>query len=398
VIPLEEARAHVLERVPVLPVVEVALADALGCVTAEAVRATEAVPPFANSAMDGYAVQAADTAGAPVDLKVVGMIAAGSASDIVVGSGQAARIMTGAPLPEGADAVVPVECTSVDGDVATMKIEVAPGASVRGVGEDVNVGDVVVDAGVVLTPGRLGVLASVGVERVRVHRRPKVGVLSTGDELVTSGALAAGQIRDSNRPTLLALLRESGFDAVDLGIARDDEASVASAIGHAVASCDAVLTSGGVSMGDLDFVKVVLDRIGEMRWMQIAIRPAKPFAFGAVRDIPVFGLPGNPVSSMVSYELLARPALRHMAGFTDLDRMVVPAVAPDGIRGGADGRTFYCRVVAAQTDDGWVVRSAGGQGSHQLTAMATANALAIVPPGDGVAPGGVVRTMLLHVS
>jgi molybdopterin molybdotransferase len=396
VIPLREARAHVLDRVDVLPAVEVALADALGAVTADEVVSVAAVPPFPNSAMDGYAVRAADTAGAPVELKVVGMIAAGTEGDLVVGGGEAARIMTGAPMPEGADAIVLVERTRTEGDVVSIEIAVEPGTSVRGIGEDVHVGDVVVGPGTVLTPGHLGVLASVGVDRVRVHQRPRVGVLSTGDELVESGPLGRGQIRDSNRPTLVALLQESGFDAVDLGIARDDEASVASAIERAVAECDAVLTSGGVSMGDLDYVKVVLDRIGEMRWMQIAIRPAKPFAFGTVRGVPVFGLPGNPVSSMVSYELFARPALRKMAGHAVLDRLVVPAVSVDGIRRRVDGKVFFARVVATQAVDGsWEVRSAGGQGSHQLAAMASANALAIVPDGDGVAPGGLVPTMLL---
>jgi molybdopterin molybdotransferase len=396
VIPLREARAHVLDRVDVLPAVEVALADALGAVTADEVVSVEAVPPFPNSAMDGYAVRAVDTAGAPVELKVVGMIAAGTAGDLVVGGGEAARIMTGAPMPEGADAIVLVERTRTEGDVVSIEIAVEPGTSVRGIGEDVHVGDVVVGPGTVLTPGHLGVLASVGVDRVRVHQRPRVGVLSTGDELVESGPLGPGQIRDSNRPTLVALLQESGFDAVDLGIARDDEASVASAIEGAVAECDAVLTSGGVSMGDLDYVKVVLDQIGEMRWMQIAIRPAKPFAFGTVRGVPVFGLPGNPVSSMVSYELFARPALRKMAGHAVLERLVVPAVAVDGIRRRVDGKIFFARVVATQAVDGsWEVRSAGGQGSHQLAAMASANALAIVPDGDGVAPGGLVPTMLL---
>jgi molybdopterin molybdotransferase len=405
-IPLEEARAHVLDRVHALGVEEVALADALGAVTAEAVVATESVPPFPNSAMDGYAVRAADTAGAPVTLRSIGMIAAGESGDLVVGAGEAARIMTGAPMPDGADAVVLVERTQTDGDVVTIEITVEPGTSVRGIGEDVRPGDQVVSPGTVLTAGHLGVLASVGVDRVRITRRPRVGVLSTGDELVdTGGALARGQIRDSNRITLLSLLRDSGFEAVDLGIARDDETSITAAIDRAVSECDAVLTSGGVSMGDLDYVKVVLDRIGDMRWMQIAIQPAKPFAFGIVprpsgqergSSTPVFGLPGNPVSSMVSFELFARPALRKMAGHVVLDRMLVPAVSVDGIRRKPNGKTFFARVVAVQAIDGsWEVRSAGGQGSHQLAAMASANALAIVADGDGVAPGGLVPTMLL---
>jgi molybdenum cofactor synthesis domain-containing protein len=398
VIPLEEAVAHVLARVAPMAAERVALGDALGAVTAEPVVAGEAVPPFANSAMDGYAVRAAET---PGDLEVVGMIAAGEAGDLFVGPGQAARIMTGAPMPEGADAVVLVERTRTEGDRVAIEIGVEPGTSVRGVGEDVRPGDLVVEAGTELTPGRLGVLASVGVTDVLVHGRPRVGVLSTGDELVVEGALRPGQIRDSNRPTLLALLRASGFEAVDLGIAADDEASVTDALQRAAGSCDAVLTSGGVSMGDLDYVKVVLDQIGDMRWMQIAIKPAKPFAFGTVprpsggereaRPVPVFGLPGNPVSSMVSFELLARPALRRMAGHSRLDRPRVRAIAPDGLRRRPDGKTHFARVVV---DDG-EARTAGGQGSHQLAAMAAANGLAVLPDGDGVEPGGTVDVLLL---
>ena len=397
-IPLEEAVAHVRERVAPLPPVRLPLADALGAVTASSVVAGEAVPPFANSAMDGYAVRAADT---PGELRVVGMIAAGtSAEGVVVGAGEAARIMTGAPMPAGADAVVLVERTRTEGDVVTIEIGVEQGTSVRGVGEDVQPGDVVVEAGAVLTPGLLGVLASVGVREVEVHRRPRVGVLSTGDELVEDGPLAPGQIRDSNRPTLIALVRDAGFEAVDLGIAADDEASVTTALERAVGACDAVLTSGGVSMGDLDYVKVVLDRIGDMRWMQIAIKPAKPFAFGLVgrpsggertNAVPVFGLPGNPVSSMVSFELFARPALRKMAGHAVLERPRARVAVPDGLRRRPDGKTHFARVVV----DGGEARSAGGQGSHQLAAMAAANGLAVLPDGDGVPPGGTVDVILL---
>jgi molybdopterin molybdotransferase len=232
-----------------------------------------------------------------------------------------------------------------------------------------------------------------------VHPRPRVGVLSTGDELVDGGGpLAPGQIRDSNRATLLALVAQSGCMAVDLGLIRDDEAAITAAITEGAATCDAVLTSGGVSMGDIDLVKVVLDRLGDMRWMQIAIRPAKPFAFGVVgeRATPVFGLPGNPVSSMVSYELLARPALRRLAGRADLQRPLVPAVADEAMRRKPDGKVHYARVRAARDADGVLrVRSAGGQGSHHLTAMARAQALAVLPDGDGVEAGGAVRVLLL---
>jgi molybdenum cofactor synthesis domain-containing protein len=395
-VPLEEAQAYVLERVATLPGVELALDDALGTVAAAEVVAAEAVPPFANSAMDGYAVRAADTAGAPVELKIMGMLAAGQSTEASVGEGEAIRIMTGAPMPSDADAVVLVERTHTTGDTVTIDITVDSGTSVREVGEDVQPGDIVAAPGTLLTPAHLGVLASVGVERVTVHRRPRVGVLSTGNELVTSGPLGRGQIRNSNRPTLLALVREAGFEAVDLGTADDDEGSITDALLSAADACDAVLTTGGVSMGDFDYVKVALESIGAMRWMQIAIKPAKPFAFGTVGRVPVFGLPGNPVSSMVSFELFARPALRHMAGRTDLHRLVVPAVATSGFRRRPDGKTHFVRVVAAQNADGlWSVQSAGDQGAHQLAVMASANALAIVPDGNGVEPGHGVHAMLL---
>jgi molybdopterin molybdotransferase len=400
VIELSEARAFVLGLAEPAEPVEVGVADALGLVTADEVRAPEPVPPFANTAMDGYAVRAADTAGSPVELRVVGMLAAGAAPYVSVGPGEAVRIMTGAPIPDGADAIVMVEATTTSDDGAVVRIDttVDVGQSVRPVGDDLMAGDLVVGAGVELGPGHLGLLTSVGVERVRVFPRPRVGVLSTGDELVEGSApLAPGQIREANRPALLALVRQSGFEAVDLGIARDDEAEVTDAIERAVASCDAVLTSGGVSMGDLDFVKVVLDRIGEMRWMQIAIKPAKPLAAGVVKGVPVVGLPGNPVSSMVSYELFARPLLRRMAGHIALDRPRLPAVAEHDLRRSPDGKTHFVRVVASLGDGGrWMVRSAGGQGSHQLAGMANANALVVLPDGVGARAGDAVDTMLVQ--
>lgn len=399
-IALEEARAHVLERcTPLLPDV-VPLIDALGCVTTEAVTSVELIPPFDNTAMDGYAVRAADTAGAPVELNVVATLAAGAVPRREVGTGEAVRIMTGAVMPPGADAVVMVERTQATDDGARVRVdvEVEPDTHVRRAGDDVRPGDEVVAAGTSLTPGHLGVLASVGVDAVRVVPRPRVGVFSTGDELVEAGRpLEPGQIRDSNRLTLLALVHESGFTAVDLGLVRDDEDAIAAAVGEGVLRCDAVLTSGGVSMGDHDYVKVVLDRLGDMRWMQIAIKPAKPFAFGLVAGVPVFGLPGNPVSSMVSFELLARPALRQMAGHTDLDRPTVTGVADEPLRRRPDGKTHFQRVRLVRDDaDRLHVRSAGGQGSHQLTGMAGADALAVLPDGTGVDAGEAVRCLLLR--
>jgi len=398
-IPLADAQAHVLERVAPLEPRAVWTVAAVGCVLAETVTSPEDVPPFANTAMDGYAVRAADVADAPVELPVVAEVAAGHPADRSLGVGEAMRIFTGAPIPEGADAVVMVERTRRLDDGARVAIETAVpvGEAVRAAGDDLRTGDVVFEPGELLGPGHLGVLAGIGVGEVSVHPRLRVGVLSTGDELVEAGQpLAPGQIRDSNRATLLALVAQQGWQAVDLGLIRDDEAAITAAIEQGASTCDAVITSGGVSMGDIDLVKVVLDRIGDMRWMQIAIRPAKPFAFGLVGGTPVFGLPGNPVSSMVSFELLARPALRRMAGHAQLFRAEVPAVAAEAFRRRPDGKVHFVRVAAERDAEGVLqVRSAGGQGSHHLTAMARAHALLPLADGEGVGAGDPVRVLVL---
>jgi len=396
----------VLERVAPLAPVRTRTVAAVGCVLAEAIMSPEDVPAFANTAMDGYAVRAADTATAtatePVELPVVGEVAAGHPARQALRGGEAMRIFTGAPMPEGADAVVVVERTRrLDGGArVALETSVAVGDAVRVVGDDLGAGDLVFEPGEVLSPGHLGVLTGLGVTDVLAHPRPRVGVLSTGDELVEAGRpLAPGQIRDSNRATLLALVAQDGWQAVDLGCIKDDDAAIAAAIIDGAASCDAVITSGGVSMGDIDLVKVVLDRIGDMRWMQIAIRPAKPFAFGLVgdRSTPVFGLPGNPVSSMVSFELLARPALRQMAGHVDLLRPEVPALAAEAFARHPDGKVHFVRVRAERDADGNLhVRSAGGQGSHHLTAMARADGLVALADGDGVPAGDPVRVLLLR--
>ncbi|MXW60307.1 MAG: molybdopterin molybdotransferase MoeA [Acidimicrobiaceae bacterium] len=395
VIPLDEARSYVLDRVDRLPAVQVSVAEAAGLVLAEPIVAQELVPPFANTAMDGFAVIAADTDSAPVTLEVAGTVAAGAPATRPLGPGQAMRIMTGAPMPEGADAVVMVERTSYDADNALVDVEISVGEGnhVREAGEDVRPGDELFGAGTVLAAGHLGVLASVGIGSVCAYRRPIVGVVSTGDELVDDGRpLKPGEIRDSNRRTLLTMLDESGMEPVDLGIARDNEADIAEAFTEGAARCDAILSSGGVSMGAFDYVKVVLDRLGDMRWMQIAIKPAKPFAFGLIGTTPVFGLPGNPVSSMVSYELFARPALRKMAGHTLFDRPVRRAISEDPIGRHDDGKTHYIRVTGGPDETGrWHVRKLTGQGSHQLTAMARASALAVVPDQVEIAAGDEVE-------
>lgn len=412
-IDITEARQYVLHRCPTAASVDVACREATGLVLAAAVVAAEDVPPFANSAVDGYAVVAASLTNAPVDLPVVGEVAAGGHTDRVLQLGEAIRIMTGAPVPAGADAVVMVEDTQLLGDrsvdgTSHVRISASPaaGVAVRGVGDDVRAGTALYSAGTLVTPAVAGVLASVNAAIVAVVPRARVAVLSTGDELVDDGSpLQPGQIRESNRTMLLGAVRDAGCEGIDLGIVRDDEVLLENVLRDAAATCDAIVTSGGVSMGDYDVVKAVLSRIAEMQWMQIAIKPAKPFAFGLLsssagdRQVPVFGLPGNPVSSLVSFELLARPALRQMMGHPVIDRPTVAAVADDGLQRRRDGKTHYVRVSAAFGDDGRVhVRSVGAQGSHQLAATSQANAIAVVIDGDGVAAGGDVPTMLLSLS
>jgi molybdenum cofactor synthesis domain-containing protein len=389
-IPLEEAQRVVLDRCKQFDPMPVPLADALGCVLAEPVVARTNVPPFANSAMDGYAVHAADTTSAPVTLTVVETIAAGARPTATVGPGQAARIMTGAPVPDGADAIVMVELTEgtpTSRDVVVREA-VPVGNHIRTAGEDVAAGDEVFVAGTLLTPGHMGVLASLGVDAPMARPRARVGVLSTGDELLN------GEINDSNRPALLAACAASGFDTADLGVVGDDGDALAKAMREGASRCDALLTTGGVSAGDFDFVKRILDT-----QMQVAIRPAKPLAFGIVDGTPVFGLPGNPVSSMVSFELFARPAIRKMMGFADehLHRPRLTAVADEAMGRRPDGKTHFVRVTA-RYDDGegrWHVRPAGGQGSHQLLALARADALAVLDDGPGVEAGARVTVVLL---
>jgi molybdenum cofactor synthesis domain-containing protein len=277
----------------------------------------------------------------------------------------------------------------------------AAGDHIRPVGDDIEPGDVVAAAGVLLTPAHVGLLSTVGRAAVSVVRRPVVGVISTGDELVPVGAeLGAGQIYDSNRPQLLAAVEAAGFIPMDLGHVADDETAIETVLFEGAAECDVLLTSGGVSMGDYDLVKVVLDRVGDMRWMQVAIKPAKPFAFGLLPGpagpVPVFGLPGNPVSSLVSFELFARPGIRTMAAHPRPHRRRVAAMAGADLHRRQDGKTHFVRVVVTGDQDGsLVVVPTSGQGSHQLTGLAGADGLAVLPDGDGVPAGGRVVVMLL---
>lgn len=404
-IPLQEAQQYVRETLHALAPVQTPLSKALGCVAAEQLIALEPVPGFTNSSMDGYALRAADTSGGAVRLRVVGIVLAGDVPTRPLTNGEVVRIMTGAPLPDGADAVCMIEETSDDATAKTVLITrtVSAGEFVRRPGEDIGVGQVLVEAGTELNAALVGVLASQGFASVPVHPRPRVGVLSTGNELVgPDESLAPGKIRDVNRPMLLALVRQSGFTPVDLGIIGDDQSAISARLETGVGECDAVVSTGGVSVGDVDHVKTVLAEIceGRARWMQVAIRPGKPFAFGVAGPgaRPIFGLAGNPVSTRVGFELFVRPALRRLAGHHTLERPTINMVLDVALPRQRDGKLHLIHVISRLHDDGRVhIEGVARHGSHLLSAVAHANALAMVPDGNGFASGDVVPALLLEL-
>jgi molybdopterin molybdotransferase len=388
--PLPEAQRDVLATVPIQPVGEVPLLEATGLVLTEPVVAPHDVPPFANSAMDGYAVRAADLRGAPVALRVLEDLPAGYVATVEVEPGTAVRIMTGAPIPSGADAVVQVEDTATQGDQVVIHTEVAAGTNLRAAGGDVTAGTRVFEAGTRLGGAHLGVLASLGVARPRVRRRPRVAILSTGDEVKPpeTSTLQPGQIRDSNRVVLNSLLTELGAEVLDLGIVPDQADALRSTLGTAAAEADAIVTSGGVSMGEYDLVKTVLRDLGQINFWQVAMQPGKPFAFGLLDQTPFFGLPGNPVSVMVAFEQFARPALLHMMGAERIFRPRVQGRMGQEVRTNPE-KAVFVRVTAVVDDGGeWVARLSGGQLSNMLSAMAYGNAFAVVPVGVGARSAG----------
>ena len=390
---VKEALHLVLAGVSVLEAERVPLVNALGRIIAEPVNAKESLPPFANSAMDGYAVRAIDVAGVTEEkravLRVVGDIAAGFVPDIVVTAQTAARIMTGAPLPPGADAVIPVEDTDEPWRDAerplpsTIQIRRSVGAGdyVRQPGEDIKAGVQVIPAGRALRPQEIGVLASLGITHVQVIRRPKVGILATGDELLSvDQPLRPGKIRNSNGYTQMSQVMTLGAVPVDLGIAGDTETAVRSRLQQGLeAGVDLFISSAGVSVGAYDVVKAVLEQAGDAVFWRVRMRPGKPLAFGQYQGVPFLGLPGNPVSAMVSFERFARAAILKMGGHTSYERPQLPVILQDEIH--SDGRESYIRAVVQKVSGKHIATTTGGQGSHMMTSLVKANALLIVPEG-----------------
>jgi molybdopterin molybdotransferase len=392
--PLEEARSEVLTSVGILGSETVPIWEALGRVLARDVVASEDVPPFANSAMDGFAVRGADVESPGSVLEVIGDIPAGSATDIEIGAGEALKIMTGAPMPPGADTVVRVEDTSAEGSKVTINTGVPRGTSVRPAGGDVVRDQLVFETGTRLTPMHVGVLATIGVGHPEVFKRPRAAFMSTGDELrpPEEADLGPGGIRDSNRPMLKALLEETGADLIDLGIVPDDPGALRAALDRG-SRADVLVSTGGVSMGDYDVTKLVLEGDARVGFWKIAIQPAKPFAFGRVGEAFFFGLPGNPVSVLVSFEQFLRPALLRMQGARLILRPQMAAIAGEDLDTDPE-KTVFVRVLLDGLSDGVprVVKS-GGQSSNVLSAAAAADAFAVVPRGVGTIEAGVRVTI-----
>jgi len=396
-----DAALRILAEARPQPPLRVPLDDALGHVLAHEVRSPLDIPAHTNSAMDGYACRAEDVRGkAPVRLKVVEQLPAGRAPTRKIGSGECARIFTGAALPAGADGVIRQEDTDLGSEVVTILKDRDAGANFRRAGEDLARGALALPAGTVLGPAELGVLASMAVSAPMVVRRPRVGILGSGDEIVDvdhpEEILSGRKVASSNTHTLTALVRLAGGEPVNLGIARDTAASMREHLEKA-GDCDLLVTSAGISVGEHDFVKPVLEEMGaEIKFWKLRMRPGAPVGFGTLRGIPWVGLPGNPVSTMVTFELFVRPAIRRMAGHTLPFRRSVPVRVAEKIILGPKLQHFL-RAVVSETPKGPEARLTGPQGSGILTSMVQANALLVIPEGQHeTAAGAVVDAIPLH--
>jgi len=390
-----EALSIILSRVPVLGSERVMTNQALGRVLAEDIVSDVTIPPLDNSAMDGYAVRSGDLAALPARLRVTGDLPAGSRWHVPIGSGEALRIMTGAPVPDGADVVIRQEVTRRDGDFVEI-LEREPVANIRFAGEDIKAADRVMTSGTCLRPAHIGVLASIKRAAISVCQRPRVAILSTGDELVDiDGNLGDGKIVSSNSYSLAALVQENGGTPIMLGIAQDTPEDLRACFEQGM-HADIIISSGGVSVGDYDFVKDVLQDMGvEMSFWKVAMRPGRPLAFGAIGSTPAFGLPGNPVSAMISFEQFVRPAMRKMSGLQNIFRNTLPAVVDEPVAT-KTGLTYFLRCRVRREPDGLHVCTTGAQGSGILMSMAEANALMIVPETIGnISAGDRVEVQIL---
>jgi len=368
-------------------------------VTAAAVTAAVDLPEFASSGMDGYAVRAVDVADAspdaPAELKVVGRAMIGQRPDATVGIGEAMKIATGAPIPGGADAVIPVENTEASGDLVRVFDTAAAGRHVRPQGEDVRVGDVLVAAGKRIGAPEIGLLANAGVPHPLVHPRPRVIVFSTGDELIApTESPSFGQVRDANAYTLFGALREAGAIPVMAGIVRDDPEQLKEAVLSYEIQADAFVSSGGVSVGERDVVKAAFYRHGDVAFSKVAMQPGMPQGFGFLEGKPFFGLPGNPVSVFVSFEMFVRPAILKMMGRANLGRPEVSAALTESIEGPRD-KSVFVRVDVTRGAGGWSAAPTGGRGSNLISTVARANGLAVLPPGVGSLKAGERVTVFL---
>ncbi|WP_239375991.1 gephyrin-like molybdotransferase Glp [Frankia sp. Cj5] len=397
---VDEHVAGILDAIVPLPPRPLPLRSAHGCVLAAGLHAASALPGFDNSAMDGYAIYAADVVGAspdrPVTLPVTGDIPAAAGTPSPVARGTAARIMTGAPLPPGADTVVQLEWTDGRMDRVTVTRAPVPGQHIRRAGEDVAAGDLVLPAGRLLGAAQLGLLAALNVATPVVHPRPRAAVLSTGSELVEVGEpLGPGQIVDSNSHAVAAAAREAGADVRRLAGVPDSPAAFAAVFADILAGADVVITTGGVSVGAFDVVKQVLAGPGKVRFESVAMRPGMPQGFGVIDGVPVFTLPGNPVSALVSFELFVRPALLRLRGLASVRRPTLVVTTAHELRS-PRGRRSYLRARLAASDAGRppVAHVLGLQGAHQLSALAVADALLIVPEDSADVPAGTELTAL----
>lgn len=397
---VEEALARVLAASQPLPPERVPVLETLGRVLAEDVVADMDIPPLTNTAMDGYAVRAADTARAsfehPVRLRIIQDLAAGYTTDVAVMPGTAIRIMTGAPIPPGADAVVEFEDTEQQGEWVSIFKGVTEGKNVRPPGEDVRKGALILPRGTEIRPQEVGMLAALGHKEAPVHRRPRVAILATGDEVIKADALwQPGKIRDANSYSNAAQVIRYGGVPLLLGIARDDVGELTAKIREGLEKgADLFLTSGGVSVGDFDIVKKVLAAEGEMSFWRVRMKPGKPLAFGQIRGVPLLGLPGNPVSAMVSFELFARPAILKMLGKTRLKKPIIEATLVNAIQS-RDNRRHFLRVMVEDREGEYLARLTGDQGSGILLSMVHAQGLAIIPEDVDHLPAGTRVSVIM---